>query len=736
MSDTPDDSLVATLMERAAAAMRAGDPVRAEEALRDAQRRFPTHPEPMNQLGIAAANANRRHEALRCFERAVALSPEHAGYRNNYGVGLERLERYSEALAEYRRALELDPASVDAVCNASVVLQRMGRAAEAVADLERSAKLVPESFRIHHRLGSCLEAAGQAARALNHFRRAAELAPKDATALTDLGRGLMDSAQWDEASSVYARVVNLTPGDATAHNNLGLALANLERVDQAVRHYSRALELDPRDGITHYNYALLLQEHGRPMLAERHYREALRLRPELYQAWNNLGNTLKELGRHAEAIPMYREALRRRAHYPSANSNMLCSMNYDPAADPQTMALEHRRFGERYGARAATFRHDPGRFRADRRLRVGYVSADFRLHSVGYFAQALFTHHDPDVVEVFAYDDVRRPDAMTQWFRDRSAGWRTLRGASDAEAAATMHKDEIDVLVDLAGHTAGNRLLAFTFRPAPVQVSYLGYPNTTGLTEMDYRLCDALTDPGGDDEYTETLVRLPHGFLCYTPPETAPDVTAVPLLGGAPPTFGSFNDLAKLNDDVIEVWARLLGAVPGSRLYLKTKALFDADARDDLARRFAAHSVGPDRLLLSGWTADVSEHLAEYGRVDVALDTFPYCGTTTTCEASWMGVPVITLAGHTHVGRVGMSINERLGLGELVGQTHEDYVEAARALIGDGDRLSALRAGLRATMWASALCDGASFTRSVESAYRDMWRSACRRYGGNAESGT
>jgi len=351
------------------------------------------------------------------------------------------------------------------------------------------------------------------------------------------------------------------------------------------------------------------------------------------------------------------------------------------------------------------------------------------VHSVGYFAQALFAHHDRDAIEVFAYEDVRRPDAMTKWFRERSAGWRSLRGLSDADAAARIYDDGIDILVDLAGHTAGNRLLAFAPRPAPVQVTYLGYPNTTGLPAMDYRLCDATTDPAGDDGYVEELVRLPHGFLCYAPPPAAPAVAPAPVLSGAPPTFGSFNDLAKMNDEVVALWARLLHAVDGARLYLKTKALFDADARADLRRRFAAHGVDGERLELSGWVADLPSHLAEYARVDVALDTFPYCGTTTTCEALWMGVPVVTLAGARHAGRVGVSINERLALAEMVAPTAGEYVDTACALIADHERLRALRGGLRSRMRGSPLCDGAAFTRSLEAAYRDMWRSACRRYG-------
>jgi predicted O-linked N-acetylglucosamine transferase (SPINDLY family) len=275
----------------------------------------------------------------------------------------------------------------------------------------------------------------------------------------------------------------------------------------------------------------------------------------------------------------------------------------------------------------------------------------------------------------------------------------------------------------------------FARRTAPVQVTWLGYCNTTGVPAMDYRLTDGEADPpGAESQCTETLVRLPNAFLCYTPPSSAPPVAAAPVLANGCVTFGSFNDLAKINDEVVALWADILGAVDGSRIYLKTKALFDSEVREQVHQRFERHGVARNRVLLSGWVQDVGAHLAQYGQVDIGLDTFPYCGTTTTCEALWMGVPVVTLAGARHAGRVGVSINTCVGLREFVAGTRDEYLASARSLAADPKRLRALRVGLRPAMESSALCDGAAFTRGLEAAYRDMWHGACRRYGRTAEA--
>jgi predicted O-linked N-acetylglucosamine transferase (SPINDLY family) len=363
----------------------------------------------------------------------------------------------------------------------------------------------------------------------------------------------------------------------------------------------------------------------------------------------------------------------------------------------------------------------------ERRLRVGYVSPDFREHSVSAFLDPVIAGHDRRWFEVFCYAEVVRPDDTTARFRGLSDGWCSTLGMTDGAVAGRIRDDGIDILVDLAGHTAGNRLRVFAERPAPVQVTWLGYPNTTGLSAMDYRLSDAVADPAGEADalHSETLVRLANGFLCFAPPADAPEVGETPALATGQVTFGSFNNLAKVTPDVVEAWADILNRIPNSRLVLKSRPLADEKTRERYLEMFGAHGVDPGRVELCSWIASKSGHLGAYERLDIGLDPFPYNGTTTTCEALWMGVPVVTLGGDRHAGRVGASILARVGLAGLVAETKADYVEQAVALAGDLDRLSALRGGLRSRMEKSPLCDAGGFARDIEAAYREMWRRVC-----------
>ncbi|HMD55082.1 MAG TPA: hypothetical protein VKJ65_11085, partial [Phycisphaerae bacterium] len=359
----------------------------------------------------------------------------------------------------------------------------------------------------------------------------------------------------------------------------------------------------------------------------------------------------------------------------------------------------------------------------------GYVSGDFREHSVTYFLQGLFAAHDPGQVEIFCYADLRNSDHVTSRLKSFVHHWQNITGKSDSDVAEIIRRDGIDILLDLAGHTADNRLLAFARKPAPVQVTYLGYPGTTGLGTVDYRFTDAYADPPGQDDkfYSEKLLRLNNTFLCYEPPDVAPPVGPLPALkrSGAI-IFGCLNMLPKINAKVVELWAQILKQTPESRMLLKNASLSDLSAREHLLQLFTNCGIGPDRLELHGWMASSKEHLQLYNQIDLALDTFPYNGTTTTCEALWMGVPVVTLAGHVHMSRVGVSLLSNAGLPELIAQTPEEYVQIAVKLAGDLPKLNELRGTMRQRMQKSPLMDSRRFAHNVEEAYRNMWRNWCR----------
>ena len=490
--------------------------------------------------------------------------------------------------------------------------------------------------------------------------------------------------------------------------------------------YRQVLAADDTSAETWSNLGFCLIQQRDPHRAESACRRAIELNPKLANAHANLANALMRQARVDEAIAALRTAIGLNPNLRVAHENLLVAMNYRPTHTPHDVYAEHVAWAQRHanhlGDDAPPHANDRDE---SRRLRIGYVSPDFRRHSVAFFIGPLLAAHDREQVEIFCYSDVEQPDDTTARIQQLAEHWRDCRSIADDRLAQIVRDDRIDILIDLAGHTAGNRLLAFARRPAPVQVTYLGYPNTTGMAAMDYRITDALADPPGltDAFHTVQLIRLPRSAWCYRPPAEAPRVAdAPPSVSAGHVTFGSFNKLAKISPSCLDAWAELLRMTPGSRMIIKSTALGDATLRQRLATEFAARHVAAGRVDILGPIAATFEHLAMYARVDVALDTFPYHGTTTTCDALWMGVPVVTLAGQTHVSRVGVSLLHAVGLDDLVAQTPQQYVEAASQLAGDALKLRQLRSDLRGRMKSSPLMDASSLAREIESAMRLAWQ--------------
>jgi predicted O-linked N-acetylglucosamine transferase (SPINDLY family) len=446
----------------------------------------------------------------------------------------------------------------------------------------------------------------------------------------------------------------------------------------------------------------------------------LQIQPNLADAHSNLGVVVQDLGRLAEAEASFREALRLKPDYEPAQRNLLFCLNYSEHP-PEECLQEASRYGQMVAAKAA-WRFDSWRCEpSPGRLRVGLVSGDLQQHPVGYFLEGLLAQIDPARLQLYAYSTEANEDELTARIKPRFAAWRQLLGKGDEEAARLIHEDGVHVLIDLAGHTAHNRLPVFAWKPAPVQVSWLGYFATTGVAQIDYVIADPWTLPPEEERYfTERVWRLPGTRLCFTVPDVAVKVSELPALANGYVTFGCFNNLTKVNDDVVALWGRVLGAVPRSRLVLKAKQLNETAARQEVARRFAAHGVAQDRLVLEG-PAPRAEYLADYGRIDIALDPFPFTGGTTSAEALWMGVPLLTLAGSRMVSRQGVGVLMNAGLPEWVAETPEDYVERASRHAADLNRLASLRAGLRQQVLASPLFDGAGFAREFQGALQAMW---------------
>src|SRR5579859_5339084 len=564
---------------------------------------------------------------------------------------------------------------------------------------------------------------GHLADAERLYREILAIDAHNADALHLLGAIAHQVGKNDIAVAFYSRAIELNAGEAAYHSNLGIALQALNRLDEALASYDTALRLKPDYAEAHSNRGMVLKVFERLDEALASYDTALRIKPDSVEAHANRGSTLSALGRVDEALASFEAAIRIRPDFIKAHSNLIFDLHYRSAPSETTIKSAVQRFASHYSPVSPTFANART---PERGLRIGYVSGDFGRHSVSYFLVQVLTHRDHEAFEIFCYPTRDRQDDMTAKLRATADHWQSLVGLSDQAAEERIRADGIDILVDLSGHTAHNRLALFARKPAPLQVTWLGYPGTTGLSTIDYRLVDAITDPEDDGNgwTSETLLRLPNGFLCFDPPAEAPDVAAPPC-GDGTITFGSFNNPAKLSDATLDVWAALMARVPGARLLIKGRPFRNQAAQALLLERLKTRGVPADRVSLHGWETTPGGHLGLYGQVDIALDPFPYNGTTTTCEALWMGVPVVTLEGTRHSGRVGASLLTQVGLQELIAADVEEYVRIAADLAADRKRLGELRSTLRHRVAVSPLCDAEGFARKLEHTYRTIWRKWC-----------
>ncbi|MFH1985898.1 MAG: tetratricopeptide repeat protein [Pseudomonadota bacterium] len=708
-----------------------GQAARAEDCYRRAVALDPSDPDPHYNLAVLLQSQGRLDEAMAGYERTLGLNPDDAGALNNMAGILNDRGDAAAAEAAYRRVLASRPDHPRALVNLAGLLLAQGRHDAAVECCRRALAGAPDYLEALLCLGRASREAGRLEDAHGALQQAAKRHPDSVEAQFNLGNVLKDLGSFPAAAACYRRAIDIAPDYAKAWCNLGSIHREEGRNAEAMTCYQQAVALDPEFAAVYNNMSILLAETGRIGEALACCRKAQQLQKDFAESFNNTARCLKYSGRAEESLDWYRRSLAQSPQTAFVHSNLLYCLAYLPPrlAPPEAVSREHRQWAAIHGAPAhRVIDSHPNTPDPDRPLRVGYLSPDFRRHPVATFITPVLAGHDPARVQSVCFSDVRKADAVTASLRGLAGDWVDTAGLSDDRVAETIGRHHIDILVDLAGHTAGNRMPLFTRRPAPVQVTYLGYPNTTGLPQMDYRITDAWADPPGDTEalHSETLIRLPEGFLCYAPPVSAPPVSAPFHTASGGVTFGSFNNLAKLNADVAELWSRILAAVPGSRLLLKFKTLSDSSVQRHVERLFAACGTGRDRLVFHGFLPSAGDHFSLYHQVDIALDTFPYNGTTTTCEALWMGVPVVALEGKTHAARVGVSILTGLGLSDLVARSREDYMKKAAALAGDPARRAALRSGLRPLMEKSPLTDSAGFTSRLETAYRDMWRRWCR----------
>ena len=638
-----------------------------------------------------------------------------------------RAGRLAEAEAIYRKILAAEPRNAEAVHLLGLVAQQVGRHSDAILLFQRSVAINPQRAQAFAALGASLGVTGRLHEAQEALRRAVQIDPALADAHLNLGNTLEATGQPEQAIASYERALRANPGEQTAHTahgNLGRVLMSLGRPQDAIADFAAAVQLRPNHAPNHFYLGLALERAGWRNDAVASYRQAVALDPSMAEAHFNLAACMSAGSDARDALSHYNEAIRLRPDNGSILEKVLHVHHYDADFDPRQSFARHRAWATRF-ADPLTAAAPPHANSLDphRRLRVGYVSPDFRRHSVAYFLEPLLAAHDKANVEIFCYADERTRDATTARLQTYADCWRTITGISDQQLAQRIRDDRIGILVDLTGHVRHNRLGAFGRKPAPVQVSYLGYPDTTGTRAIDFRLTDARADPPGEGDklYTEQLIRLSGCAWCYRPDEQAPPPASDDDRDDAPITFGCFNVATKINAPLIATWAAILRAVPGSRLIIKDGQGTPSPAIPRLRREFDLQDIRADRVEMLSYLPDFPAHFGLYGRIDIALDTFPYNGTTTTCEAMWMGVPVITMAGKCHMSRVGSSLLAAVGLPQMVTRSAEDYVAAAVRLAGEGKRTSQQRRALREQMRRSPLMDARQFARKVELAYREMW---------------
>ena len=670
---------------------------------------------------VSLFGAERYAEAEETARAMTARYPRHGFGWKVLGAAYKQMGRSSDALLPMQKAVELSPGDADAHSNLGCVLNELGRWREAETSLECALKLRPDFAPALSNLGITLQHLGRLGEAMACYRRALQIAPDYAEAHFNLACICKQQGELNDAEAHYRLALHIKPNYAEAHNNLGAALLELGRFDEAEASCRQALRINPDFAEAHTNLANILMERGLPDGAEAHYRQAIRINPNYAEAHYNLGSMLKEVNRLSEAECSYREALAINPDFLEAQSNLLFLINYISDSPSLPALAQARRYGELVKNKAtAPFAQWSCDVQAER-LRIGFVSGDFRNHPVGYFIESLLPWLQA-TFDLYAYPTNSEPDDLTCRIKSHFVAWHPLAGLSDEAAARLIHGDNLHLLIDLSGHTRYNRLPVFAWKPAPVQVSWLGYFSTTGVAEIDYLIADPWVLPEAEERYfTEKIWRLPETRLCFTPPDIEIGVSSLPALSNGYVTFGCFNNLSKLNDAVIALWSRVLLAVPNSRLFLKAQQFkVDSVCRHTI-ERFAGHGVDASRLILEG-PESRAKYLAAYHRVDIALDPFPFPGGTTSVESLWMGVPVLSLAGKCFLSRQGVGIMMNAGLPEWVAADADDYLARAITHAQDLQRLAMLRNGLRAQILTSPLFNAAQFVRHFEAALRGMWQ--------------
>ncbi|KAK2655589.1 hypothetical protein Ddye_008641 [Dipteronia dyeriana] len=692
----------------------------------------------LTDLGTSLKLAGNTQEGIQKYYEALKIDPHYAPAYYNLGVVYSEMMQYDTALGCYEKAALERPLYAEAYCNMGVIYKNRGDLESAIACYERCLAVSP-NFEIAKNnmaialtdLGTKVKLEGDINQGVAYYKKALYYNWHYADAMYNLGVAYGEMLKFDMAIVFYELAFHFNPHCAEACNNLGVIYKDRDNLDKAVECYQMALSIKPNFSQSLNNLGVVYTVQGKMDAAASMIEKAIIANPTYAEAYNNLGVLYRDAGNISLAIDAYEQCLKIDPDSRNAGQNRLLAMNYINEGHDDKLFEAHRDWGRRFMRLYPQNMSWDNPKDPERSLVIGYVSPDYFTHSVSYFIEAPLVYHDYGNYKVVVYSAVVKADAKTIRFRERvikkGGMWRDIYGIDEKKVASMVREDKIDILVELTGHTANNKLGMMACRPAPVQVTWIGYPNTTGLPAIDYRITDSLADPPDTTQrHVEELVRLPDCFLCYSPSPEAGPVCPTPALSNGFITFGSFNNLAKITPKVLQVWSRILCAVPNSRLVVKCKPF----CCDSVRQRFLSTL---EQLGLESLRVDLlplillnHDHMQAYSLMDISLDTFPYAGTTTTCESLYMGVPCVTMGGSVHAHNVGVSLLTKVGLQHLIAQNEDEYVELAWQLASDITALSSLRMSLRDLMSKSPVCDGLNYTLGLESTYRNMWHRYCK----------
>ncbi len=683
--------------------------------------------EVLHLLGVAYAQQQDYTQAETYILQAIQHTTDNSNYYNSLANVYWYQKHTGKALQFYQQALKLNPHQAESHNGLGNVFKAQNQLEKAVKHYQQALKINPHYADACNNLSIVLKFQGKFTEAIHYCQQALTLNPNLSEAYTTLGSIAKDQGRLAEAVEHYQKALSINPNSVTAYNNLGIIYQQQAQHEQAIRCYQQALSLNPQQAETYNNLGIIYNELGQITQAILYYQEALKLNSNYAEAHNNLGTSLLDKGQSQDALYHYQKAFEIKPDYAAAQSNYVYALNFLPEYDLVQLYQAHQAFNQQHAAPLQKYIQpyenlpDPNKC-----LKIGYYSPDFRKHSLTYFILPILAHHQHAEFEIYCYYNNTKVDEITQKIQQCADHWINCVGWTDEQLATKIHQDQIDILVDFSGHTGKNHLLTFARKPAPIQFFHtIGYSNTTGLTAIDYRITDNYVDPEIHSQYSaETLVCMPHSYYCYSPNMDTPLVNELPNLRNGYITLGSFNAYSKLNDQTLGWWADILHALPQARLKLLAKSFVDAEVKQMTLEKFKALGIAMERLQL-GYATSSEATLAHYHQVDIALDTYPFNGATTTCQALWMGVPVLTLVGKTPAARAGLSILTTVGLNDWVTDSPQNYVTACVQLSKNIEALQILRQQLRTKMQTSPLMDGAKYTQYLENKCREAWQHWC-----------